>query len=68
MGRCHTRVCVSGTTASGMVSTAQSRDVADNKLFWAVLSLGNKLQFTMNVAVRSRKKNVFNLGENDIFP
>lgn len=67
MGRCYTRVCVSGTTASGRVSTAQSRDVAD-KLFWAVLSLGNKLQFTISVTVRNRKKNVFNLGENDIFP
>lgn len=63
MGRCHTRVCVSETTASGRVSTAQSRDVADNKLFWAVLSLGNKLQFTMNVAVRSRKKMCSTLGK-----
>lgn len=68
MGRCHSRVCVSRTTASGRVSTTQSRNVADNKPFWAVLSLGNKIQFTMNVAVRSRKKNVFNLEENGIFP
>lgn len=68
MGRCHTRVCVSGTTASGRVSTAQSRDVADNKLFWAVLSLGNKLQFTISVTVRNRKKKCVQPWGKDIFP
>lgn len=38
----------------GQHSTEQKRGWY--QLFWAVLSLGNKLQFTMNVAVRSKKK------------
>lgn len=54
---------LSGATASGRVSAAQDRHVANDKLFWPLLSWGNKLQFTMSVAVKHRKKSSPTLGE-----